>query len=79
MAACAFAALAAAIGLVVGAGLLDGLVFAGKAPSLRHRPLPQIVAHVFTHANHPYRAFAPATTGPAAPHGRTGRSSPCWR
>ena len=64
MAACALAALAVGCGLVVGAGLLDGLVFAGAAPSLRHRSLPQIVAQVFTHAKHPYRAFAPAATGP---------------
>ena len=64
MAACALAALAVGCGLVVGAGLLDGLVFAGEAPSLRHRSLPQIVAQVFTHAKHPYRAFAPAATGP---------------
>ncbi len=64
MAACALAALAVGCGLVVGAGLLDGLVFAGAPPSLRHRSLPQIVAQVFTHAKHPYRAFAPAATGP---------------
>ena len=52
MAACALAALAVGCGLVVGAGLLDGLVFAG-APrlygtarclrlSLRYSPTPNI-------------------------------------
>jgi type IV secretion system protein VirD4 len=66
LAGCVIAVLGAGCGLVIGAGLLDGLVFAGRAPSLRRRPLPEIVAHVFTHANHPYVAFASGTTGRAA-------------
>jgi hypothetical protein len=69
IAGCAIAILGAGCGLVVVAGLLDGLIFAGRVPPLRHRPLPQIVARVFTHPSHPYRAFAPGTVGLAASPG----------
>jgi len=63
IAACAVAAVAAAVGLVIGAGLLDGVIFAGHAPSLRHQPLPKIVIDVFAHAGHPYRPFSRTATG----------------
>jgi type IV secretion system protein VirD4 len=66
LAGCVIAVLGAGCGLVIGAGLLDGLVFAGRVPSLRRRPLPEIVAHVFTHANHPYVAFDSGTSGRVA-------------
>jgi len=38
IAASAIGVAAAAVGLIVSAGLLDGLIFAGHVPTLRHRP-----------------------------------------
>lgn len=56
----------AAVGLVMAAGLVDGVVFAGHAPSLRHQQFSRIVVDVLAQPKHPYRGFSPAATGVVA-------------
>ena len=50
-------AAAVAAGTLVGAGLLDGLVLSGRAPSLAHRRLAGVVSEVVTHPGRPLTAF----------------------
>ena len=50
-------AAAVAAGTLVGAGLLDGLVLSGRAPSLAHRRLASVVSEVVTHPGRPLAAF----------------------
>ena len=56
----------AAVGLVISAGVVDGVVFAGHAPSLRHQHLSRVVVDVFAYPRHPYRGFSPTATGVVA-------------
>ena len=50
-------AAAVAAGTLVGAGLLDGLVLLGRAPSLAHRRLASVVSEVVSHPGRPLAAF----------------------